>query len=64
MHEQGGMPILTSIISINLIGGAKGDMTPEDFGRARAAELEEAIKQLGADRVAAFIAEPVKGRAA
>ena len=36
-------------------------MTLEDFGRERAAELENAIKQLGADRVAAFIAEPVQG---
>ena len=62
MHEQGGMPI-PDIQHINQPNwwSEGGDMTPEDFGRARAAELEEAIKQLGADRVAAFIAEPVQG---
>ena len=36
-------------------------MTPEDFGRARAQELEAAILGLGEDTVAAFIAEPVQG---
>ncbi len=36
-------------------------MTPEEFGLARARELEKAILELGADRVAAFIAEPVQG---
>ena len=62
MHEQGGMPI-PDIHHINQPNwwSEGGNMTPEDFGRARAAELEEAIKQLGADRVAAFIAEPVQG---
>ena len=62
MHEQGGMPI-PDIHHINQPNwwSEGGDMTPEDFGHARAAELEEAIKQLGADRVAAFIAEPVQG---
>jgi len=38
-----------------------GDMTPEDFGLARARQLEEAILEHGADRVAAFIGEPVQG---
>ena len=33
----------------------------EEFGLARARELEEAILDLGEDRVAAFIAEPVQG---
>ena len=36
-------------------------MSPEDFGLACAQELEEKIKSLGVDRVAAFIAEPVQG---
>ena len=36
-------------------------MTPEDFGMERAKQLETAIHELGADRVAAFIAEPVQG---
>jgi putrescine aminotransferase len=38
-----------------------GDMTPEDFGLQRAQAREEAILELGEDRVAAFIAEPIQG---
>ncbi len=62
MHEQGGLPI-PGIVHIDqphwyLEGG---DMTPEDFGLMRARALEEKILELGADRVAAFIAEPVQG---
>jgi putrescine aminotransferase len=38
-----------------------GDMTPEDFGLARARQLEEAIIELGIDKVAAFIGEPIQG---
>lgn len=62
MHEQGGMPI-PDIHHINQPNwwAEGGDMTPEDFGLARARELEEAILELGEDRVAAFIAEPVMG---
>ncbi|MFP3386488.1 aminotransferase class III-fold pyridoxal phosphate-dependent enzyme, partial [Tritonibacter sp. SIMBA_163] len=37
------------------------DHDPEEFGLARAQELEQAILELGEDRVAAFIAEPVQG---
>jgi putrescine aminotransferase len=36
-------------------------MTPHDFGLARAQQLEAKILELGVDRVAAFIAEPVQG---
>ena len=62
MHEQGGMPI-PDIHHINQPNwwAEGGDMTPEEFGLARARELEEAILQMGEDRVAAFIAEPVQG---
>ncbi len=38
-----------------------GDMCPEEFGLARAQELEAKILELGEDKVAAFIAEPVQG---
>lgn len=38
-----------------------GDMTPEEFGLARARELEDKILELGADSVAAFIGEPIQG---
>ena len=62
MHQQGSLPI-PDIHHINqpnwwLEGG---DMTPEEFGLARARELEEKILELGEDKVAAFIAEPVQG---
>lgn len=38
-----------------------GDMSPEDFGLARAKELETKILELGPDNVAAFIGEAVQG---
>jgi putrescine aminotransferase len=38
-----------------------GDMTPEDFGLLRARELEVKILELGTDKVAAFIGEPIQG---
>ncbi|WP_299948431.1 aspartate aminotransferase family protein [uncultured Ruegeria sp.] len=62
MHAQGGIPI-PNIHHINQPNwwAEGGDMTPEEFGLARARELEEAIQELGEDRVAAFIAEPVQG---
>jgi len=62
MHAQGGMPI-PDVHHINEPNwwAEGGDMTPENFGLARAHELEEAILALGEDRVAAFIAEPVQG---
>jgi putrescine---pyruvate transaminase len=62
MHAQGGMPI-PDIVHIDqpnwyLEGG---DMTPEEFGLERARQLEAKIEELGEDRVAAFIAEPIQG---
>ncbi|MDA7964556.1 aspartate aminotransferase family protein [Ruegeria sp.] len=62
MHAQGGIPI-PNVHHINQPDwwSEGGDMSPEDFGLARARELEEAIQELGEDRVAAFIAEPVQG---
>ena len=62
MHEQGGLPI-PGIHHINQPDwwSEGGDMTPEAFGLARAQELEAKILELGADKVAAFIGEPVQG---
>ncbi|PIV75632.1 MAG: aspartate aminotransferase family protein [Rhodobacteraceae bacterium CG17_big_fil_post_rev_8_21_14_2_50_65_11] len=62
MHAQGGIPIP----DVHHIGQPNwwaegGEMSPEEFGLVRARELEAAIEQLGEDRVAAFIAEPVQG---
>ncbi|MFP4275674.1 MAG: aminotransferase, partial [Paracoccaceae bacterium] len=62
MHAQGGLPIP----DIHHIGQPNwwsegGEMSPEEFGLARARELEAAIETHGPDRVGAFIAEPVQG---
>lgn len=38
-----------------------GDMDPDEFGLKAARSLEEKILALGADKVAAFIGEPVQG---
>lgn len=62
MHAQGGLPIA----DIEHIGQPYwyqdgGDMTPEVFGEKIADELEEKILALGADKVAAFIGEPIQG---
>jgi len=61
MHAQSGM--IPDIHHINQPNwwAEGGDMSPEEFGLSRARELEEAIQELGQDRVAAFIAEPVQG---
>lgn len=62
MHEQGGLPI-PDIHHIDqpYWWAEGGDATPEDFGLARAQDLEKAILAMGEDRVAAFIAEPIQG---
>ena len=62
MHAQGGLPI-PGIVHINqpYWWGEGGEMSPEDFGRARARELADKIAELGEDNVAAFIAEPIQG---
>ena len=41
--------------------GEGGDMSEDEFGLARAQELEKKILQLGPDNVAAFIGEPIQG---
>jgi putrescine---pyruvate transaminase len=62
MHRQGGLPI-PDIVHIEQPYWFEcgGDLTPAEFGRQAAAALEARILQLGPERVAAFIAEPVQG---
>jgi len=62
MHAQGGMPI-PDIVHIDQPHwwAEGGDHSPEEFGRIRAAQLDQMIDQLGQDNVGAFIAEPVQG---
>ncbi|SMX39421.1 aspartate aminotransferase family protein [Maliponia aquimaris] len=62
MHEQGGMPI-PGIHHIDQPHwyNEGGDLTPEEFGLERAQQLEKAILEIGPEKVAAFIAEPIQG---
>jgi len=62
MHAQGGLPI-PNIVHIEqpYWFGEGRDENPEDFGRRIAKRLEEKIQELGVDRIAAFIAEPLQG---
>ncbi len=62
MHGQGGLPI-PDIVHIEQPYWFEcgGDLTSEEFGRKAAAALEAKILELGPQRVAAFIAEPVQG---
>lgn len=61
MHAQGGVVQNVHHIDQPNWWAEGGDMTPEEFGLERAQQLEKAILELGEDRVAAFIAEPIQG---
>jgi putrescine aminotransferase len=62
MHAQGGLPI-PGIVHIDQPNwwAEGGDLSPEEFGIARARQLAEKIAEIGEDKVAAFIAEPIQG---
>ena len=64
MHAQSGLPI-EGIHHINqpywFGEGRTTGLSPEEFGLARARELEAKILELGPENVAAFIGEPVQG---
>lgn len=62
MHAQGGLPI-PDVHHIDQPHwyAEGGTLSPEEFGLERARQLEQAIHDLGEDKVAAFIAEPVQG---
>jgi putrescine aminotransferase len=62
MHEQGGLPIPDIVhVAQPYWYGEGGEQTPEEFGRAAAQALERKILELGPNRVAAFIGEPIQG---
>jgi putrescine---pyruvate transaminase len=62
MHAQGGLPIPDIVhIPQPYWYGEGGDLAPNEFGLKAARALEEKILELGADRVAAFIGEPIQG---
>ena len=62
MHEHGDLPIagIAHIEQPYYFEHGKG-MTEDEFGLKAAAWLEEKILEIGADKVAAFIGEPVQG---
>jgi putrescine aminotransferase len=61
MHKQGGvMPYIEHIEQPYWFGSDR-TMAPDEFGRHRAAELERLIDAVGADKIAAFVGEPVQG---
>ena len=61
MHEQGHLPIPgISHIAPPYWYRDGGDLSPEEFGKAAARLLEQEINALGAERVAAFIGEPIQ----
>jgi putrescine aminotransferase len=66
MHAQGGLPI-PGIVHIDQPHywahrhGAAHGLSREEFGLVAARWLEDKIAEIGADRIAAFIGEPVQG---
>ena len=62
MHKQGHLPIPgIEHIATPYWYRDGGDLSPEEFGVQAARALEEKILELGADKVAAFIGEPIQG---
>lgn len=61
MHEMGGMLPDFAHIGEPYWYAEGGDLSPAEFGLKAARELETKILELGADKVAAFVAEPFQG---
>ncbi|HEY6086331.1 MAG TPA: aspartate aminotransferase family protein [Burkholderiaceae bacterium] len=63
MHAQGGLPIpgIVHIEQPYWFENAPDGMSRDAFGLLAASWLEDKITELGADKVAAFIGEPVQG---
>jgi putrescine---pyruvate transaminase len=62
MHEQGGLPI-PGIVHIEQPFWFESDrsLSRDEFGLKAARALEAKILEIGADKVAAFIGEPIQG---
>jgi putrescine aminotransferase len=62
MHRQSGLPIPgIEHIDQPYWFGSDRSLSPDEFGLATARALEEKINEIGVDKVAAFIGEPVQG---
>ncbi|MBW4024310.1 MAG: aminotransferase class III-fold pyridoxal phosphate-dependent enzyme [Proteobacteria bacterium] len=61
MHRQGGdLPDFRQVATPYVYRDA-GSLSPHDFGLQAARSLETLIEDVGADRIAAFIGEPIQG---
>lgn len=62
MHTMGNLP-MPDVVHIGEPHwfSYKGELNEHEFGLAAAGELEQRILELGADKVAAFVAEPFQG---
>ena len=62
LHAQGNLPVPgIHHIAQPYWFGEGGDKNPAEFGVWAAQEVDRAITEIGADKVAAFIAEPIQG---
>lgn len=62
MHKQSGLPI-PGIVHVEqpYWFGSDRSMSEDEFGLAAARSIEDKIKEIGPDKVAAFIGEPIQG---
>ncbi len=62
MHKQSGLPI-PGIVHVDqpYWFGSDRSLSPDEFGVATARKIEEKINEVGPDKVAAFIGEPIQG---
>jgi putrescine aminotransferase len=62
MHEQSGLPI-PGIVHVEqpYWFGSDRSLSPDELGLAAAKSIEDKIIELGPDKIAAFIGEPVQG---
>ena len=61
MHKQGGVLPHIEHIEQPYWFGSDRSLSPDAFGVAMAREFERKVEELGANRIAAFVGEPVQG---
>ena len=62
MHRQSGLPIPgIEHVEQPYWFGSDHSLSPHDFGLAAARAIEEKIREVGPEKVAAFIGEPIQG---